>query len=92
MSTTSASAPAAASSRARSRKSPRAPIAAPTRSRPRASLVESGRSRASRRSLFVISPRMRRSASISGSFSTRFAYSSRSASAASMPGAAVTRR
>ena len=75
---------------ARFQPSSKKPTAAPTRSRPASSFVASGYCSDLVKSLTVISPRSRPVSSTSGSFSTLCFASRPMASAAEMPGAAVT--
>ncbi len=89
MSMTRTSAPALTSSAARSKKSPRAPMAAPTRNRPLPSLVESGRWRARMMSLLVMRPRIWPRSSTRGSFSMRRSNIRRSASSTPISGEPV---
>ena len=91
VSTTSASTPASISAFARVRKSPPAPIAAATRSRPISSLFAPGNCRRLWMSLTVISPFRRCSPSTTGSFSTRCLARIRSASSSVVPCGAVMR-
>ena len=92
MSMTSTSTPARMSSAARSRKSPFAPIAAPTRSRPCASRVASGSRFCLTMSLAVMRPVSTPSLSTSGSFLIFRSIISCCASSSEMSPSCVTRR
>ena len=75
---------------ARSRKSPRAPTAAPTRSRPCSSFDELGKRRFFWMSLTVMRPLRSPASSTTGSFSMRWRWSRRSASSSVVPTGTVT--
>ena len=90
VSTIRKSTPASVSAWARALASSPTPTAAPTTSRPSASLVALGNFSLLAKSLTVISPRSRPAASTSGSFSTLWLPSSRSASSRCTPTGAVT--
>ena len=90
VSTTIRSTPASISVRARLYESSPTPTAAPTTSRPSASLVASGYWSDLTKSLTVMSPVSRPLASIRGSFSILRLASSAKASSEEMPGCAVT--
>ena len=92
VSTTSTSTPASTSALARSMKSPPAPMAAATRSRPCWSLLESGYCRRLWMSFTVMRPMSLPSPSTTGSFSMRCFPRMRSASSSVVPTGAVIRR
>ena len=90
VSATRTSTPASTSAVARSHASPKYPMAAPTRSRPSASLVARGYFSVLTKSFTVMSPPRRPCSSTSGSFSILCLASSAAASSRLIPTGAVT--